>query len=1086
MSPAVTVAVEDANGNVETADNATKISLVIGTNPGSGTLSGGAAVTVSAGVATFSSLSINKTGTGYTLTASSTPSFTIATSSAFNITPGVATKLAFIQNPTNTAAGSAVSPAVTVAVEDANGNVETGDNSTQVSLAIGTNPGSGTLSGGTAVSASAGVATFSALSINKTGTGYTLTASSTPARTAATSSAFNITPGVATKLVFLQNPTNTTSGSTVTPAVTVAVEDANGNVETGDNATQVSLAVGTNPAGGTLTGGSAVNVSAGVATFSTLSIDKAGVGYTLLASSTPSHTQATSSAFTISPSAPTHLAFVQQPTNAQAGSSISPAVTVAIEDANGNVETGDNATKISLVIGTNPGSGTLSGGSAVTVAAGIATFPNVSIDLIGSGYTLVASSTPSFTAATSAGFTISPGLANHLAFVHGPSSTASGSSISPAVTVAIEDASGNIETGDTTTKISLAIGSNPSGGTLTGGSAVTVVSGTATFAGLSIDKVGTGYTLTASSTPAYTLATSTAFNITPGPSNTLAFIQNPTTTSAGSTMTPAVTVAVEDSSGNIETGDNSTTVALAFGNNPGVGTLTGGSAVTVISGVATFSGVSINKTGTGYTLTASSIPSFTVTTSTSFDITPGTATKLAFMQGPSNAQAGSAISPAVTVAVEDAYGNIETGDNGTQATLTLANNPGSGTLTGGGPVTVSSGVATFSALSVDKVGSGYTLSAASSPSYTAATSSAFTITPGAGSKLAFIQQPTNTATGTAISPAVSVAVEDANGNIETSDSATQVTLAIGANPAGGSLTGGSAMTVFQGVATFSVLTINKPGNGYTLSATSSPAYAVASSQPFNVTSTASQLVFIQQPSNAQAGSAISPAVTVAVEDSSGNVETGDNSAQVSLAIGTNPGSGTLTGGSATVSSGIATFSALSINKVGTGYTLSASSTPTYTPATSSTFNITPGSATQLAFIQGPSNAQAASAISPAVTVAVEDSSGNVETGDNSTQVSLAIGTNPGSGTLTGGSATVSSGIATFSGALHQQGRDRLHTHGLEHPDVHTRQLLDVQHQSRNGHAARFHPGTLQRAGRFGDLTGGDGRCGGLQRQRRDR
>ena len=156
----------------------------------------------------------------------------------------------------------------------------------------------------------------------------------------------------------------------MTPPVTVAVEDANGNVETGDNATQVGLAIGTNPAAGTLTGGSAVNVSAGVATFSTLSIDKAGVGYTLLASSTPSHTQATSSAFTISPSAPTHLAFMQQPTNAQAGSSISPAVTVAIEDANGNVETGDNATKISLVIGTNPGSGTLSGGSAVTVVCG--------------------------------------------------------------------------------------------------------------------------------------------------------------------------------------------------------------------------------------------------------------------------------------------------------------------------------------------------------------------------------------------------------------------------------------------------------------------------------------------------------------------------------------------------------------------------------------------------------------------------------------------------------------------------------------------------------------------------------------------
>ena len=44
-------------------------------------------------------------------------------------------------------------------------------------------------------------------------------------------------------------------------------------------------------------------------------------------------------------------------------------------------------------------------------------------------------------------------------------------------------------------------------------------------------------------------------------------------------MTPAVTVAVEDANGNVETGDNGTTVALAFGTNAGGGTLTGGSAV---------------------------------------------------------------------------------------------------------------------------------------------------------------------------------------------------------------------------------------------------------------------------------------------------------------------------------------------------------------------------------------------------------------------------------------------------------------------------------------------------------------------------
>jgi outer membrane protein assembly factor BamB len=117
---------------------------------------------------------------------------------------GAPAKLAFVQGPSNTTVGATITPAVAVAVEDANGNVETSDNATQVSLAIGTNPAGGTLSGGSAVTVASGIATFSGLSINTTGTGYTLTASSTPSYTAATSAAFNITTASSGWTTYLQ------------------------------------------------------------------------------------------------------------------------------------------------------------------------------------------------------------------------------------------------------------------------------------------------------------------------------------------------------------------------------------------------------------------------------------------------------------------------------------------------------------------------------------------------------------------------------------------------------------------------------------------------------------------------------------------------------------------------------------------------------------------------------------------------------------------------------------------------------------------------------------------------------------------
>ncbi len=69
------------------------------------------------------------------------------------------------------------------------------------------------------------------------------------------------------------------------------------------------------------------------------------------------------------------------------------------------------------------------------------------------------------------------------------------------MTVTARDSLGNTATGFTGT-VTLAItgGTGKAGAALRGGKSVAAVAGVATFSGLSVDSVGTGYTLTASAT----------------------------------------------------------------------------------------------------------------------------------------------------------------------------------------------------------------------------------------------------------------------------------------------------------------------------------------------------------------------------------------------------------------------------------------------------------------------------------------------------------------------------------------------------------------------------------------------------------
>ena len=92
-------------------------------------------------------------------------------------------------------------------------------------------------------------------------------------------------------------------------------------------------------------------------------------------------------------SSSTALSFTQQPTGTRAGQPMGT-VKVAVVDYFGNIVTGDNATPVMLTIGSGTSGATLAGTTTRTAVGGVATFTGLSINLVGSGYSLIASSPP--------------------------------------------------------------------------------------------------------------------------------------------------------------------------------------------------------------------------------------------------------------------------------------------------------------------------------------------------------------------------------------------------------------------------------------------------------------------------------------------------------------------------------------------------------------------------------------------------------------------------------------------------------------------------------------------------------------------
>ncbi len=498
--------------------------------------------------------------------------------------------LAFIQNPSNTAAGDKITPPVTVAVEDASGNIQTGSSDT-VTLALASS--NSTLAGTVTTAAVAGIATFSNLSIKDAGR-YTLRATdtSTTSTNSATSSSFNITGG---KLVFQTAPSPTqTAGDPLAPAVIVKLVNSKNQLITSEDGTTVTLSPIGFTADNPITGNTAA-LSGGMATFSDVVLAKAG--FYQLQATDGGDAEATTAKFKVDGG---KLKFLLQPKNADINQPL--AIKVEAINAKGQVDTqSTDSVQLSLNILTGGTNAALAGSLIGPLIAGVANFPataNLSINSAGT-YTLTA--TPEMqddtgamladnavASATSNSFKVTP---SQLVITTPPAKTVD-QNVPIAFKLAIENASHQVNTSDSTDTVQVTLNtiSGGTGANLTGTTSTLVSAGRAAFttsAGPSITAPGV-YTFTLSVPGSTTISSVTTNPFTvKGLHLSIAKLAHTV-----DIQTPvAFTVSLLDSQNKVVKTENTATVAIGFNvlsSKATSPTLTGTITAGFSQGVATF------------------------------------------------------------------------------------------------------------------------------------------------------------------------------------------------------------------------------------------------------------------------------------------------------------------------------------------------------------------------------------------------------------------------------------------------------------------------------------------------------------------
>ena len=992
------------------------LTIGIKSGPQDGRLNGTTSATMYNGVLTFSDLGLSVSGT-YVLSATYDGKLTVDSAPLTVAVQPPTLLVVNISIPPATPAGKPLKN-VSVVARAMDESPATGY-SANVTLSIksGTGTAGATLNGTTTRALVNGFASFTDLSIDTPGQNYVLMASD-GTLPAYDSSRFNIS-GPPAAISFSAQPGTASATFPMPATVRVSVTDAANNyIAAYTDPVTLHIKPGTGTPGATLTVPNPVVTA--TANFAGLVVDRAGTGYVLVAHMDGLTVE--SAPFDVT-GVPTQIVFNQQPGSSVVGRTVTPTPVVTFLDAQGNVAKGFEG---QITVALKPGTGTPGAGltvSRIMAQQGIAWLYFVSVNAAGTGYVLTVSS-PSLPGirVDSAPFDVAPQPPIHLAFVTQPAATYAGEALSTPPAVAFFDDTNTRVSPPSRASVTLSVKSGPPGGELIGNQWTSFSwNDVAQFSNVTIRSAGT-YVLTATFDN-YSVD-SAPFVVPPGrwlgPTGFVPVVG----AQPGQPFAAQPTIRIIDSFGNLATNYTGTVHISLYDSYQSAApvALSGTADQPVVNGIATFTDLAVPQAGASYYLVACILQDFysRCRTGNYFGVSQN-ATHLNWIYPPTSTSANTLL-PRVGIEALTADGSRAYNFSGT---ATLGITPGTGiggaTLNGTGTAPFAEGLARFD-VTLDTPGAGYRLTATAG-NLPPAISPAFAITHRTPIYLVFSTQPGDTAANSLFNPQPVLTITDLIGAVVT-DYTGDVTITFPSptTPSDPSprLNGTRTVAVVNGVATFTDLSIDRPGT-YAIGATAG-ALTARYSYPFQIVSaTAPHLVFTTQPGNGTATLPLVPQPVVQVLDSTGNRVAYNGVVTLDL-DGRDPLTGPWLFGSTGVMAvnGIANFTDVRLDTLGTHYRLRATADGAV-GAISQAFDVTTAATVpaKLVFVTQPAtndNTQAGRALPQQPSVAVEDVQGRVVVGYTGT-VTLGIKAGTGAaGAQARGTTTVAvtNGIASFS------------------------------------------------------------------------